>query len=173
MKRHDPLYCMLFSVLILHITARFYTQCAVGYMKCCYFLPFIIAALREGKATIHSLFFSFFFLFLIYTAWMASFHETLPTCGGTTFSGWLCVIVAMKGWFVTHDIWLIATLEWRLTCTPPETAGPALWLSYPEDQLKASGLLVFSSLRDQFIFMLFTLMVRLLLWYHFTLCRWH
>lgn len=40
---------------------------------------------------------------------------------------------------------------------PPDTASPTLWLSYPEDQLKASGLLVFHSLRDQFIFMLFTL----------------
>lgn len=57
---------------------------------------------------------------------------------------------------MTHDIWLIATVQWRLARAPAETAGLALCLRHPEDQLKASGLQVFGSLRDQFIFMLFT-----------------
>lgn len=57
---------------------------------------------------------------------------------------------------MTHDIWLIARVQWRLARAPAETAGPALCLCHPEDQLKASGLLVFGSLRDQFVFMLFT-----------------
>lgn len=63
---------------------------------------------------------------------------------------------------------------WWCICTPPETAGPALWRSYPEGKPKASGLLAFSSLSDQFIFILFTPMVHpLLLCCHFTLCHWH
>lgn len=37
---------------------------------------------------------------------------------------------ATKGWFMAHDVWLIATLEWWLTCTSSETVGPSLLLSY-------------------------------------------
>lgn len=88
----------------------------------------------------------------------SSLYEIFPTCGWIAFSVWLCVTLPWKAdlWLIC-DILLIANIQtvWWFTRTPPETTGPALWLSHPEGKLKASSLLAFTSLMDQFIFILF------------------
>lgn len=79
---------------------------------------------------------------------------------------------ALKGWFATHDIWLIATLVqcFRRAFAPPET----MWvLLRGSAALRVSQRpLAFNSLSDQFIFILLTLMAHELYCCHFTMWPW-
>lgn len=123
---HDSLYCLVSHILLLHLTARVCppsTQQARGYFLAIYRRVYCDDSTQLHQHVVDNLF-------------------RMITCNS-----------AMKGWFVTHDIWLIATVQRRWARAPAETAGPTSCLRHPEDQLKASGLLVFGSLRDQFIFM--------------------